>query len=136
MPLVLPDLTWAEVGLIAIGVVGLVLTWFLLDDRRESRRRRAIDGAVELKSIGLAHVADLLTCYAVGDYTGMAKRARSLARLARSEGGAAKIAMALCRKMLPELLKHPDHGPELRKLLSANTVATPSATPNPPKATQ
>ena len=123
------DLSTAQWVLLGIGLAGLVVVLFRVDDRVEKRRRTAIKSAAQLEAIGLRESAEICQAYAVGDHTGVIKTAGKLIARARSEGGAARIAAACVRKALPGLLDHPEHGPELRKLIekeAAKQTAQPS----------
>lgn len=69
-------------GLSAL-VVTIVVLW--LYNRREARRKHAIELAGMMNQWGLAWFADAYECYAVGDYSGLAHKVREIVAAVRSD---------------------------------------------------
>lgn len=68
------------VGMVALGiVVGTVA--FRRDTEKENRRKAAITLAGKMREYGATHTAEMLTMYAVGDYSGMGQRVVDLVKL-------------------------------------------------------
>lgn len=113
-------LTLAVWILIAIALAGLVFLYYRIDDRREERRKRALDAAAQCREIGDDALADLLTNYAVGDKTGIAKQFLEMVNNLNDVKGIGIVAMRanLVQKILPKIAEDPMHGPAVRKVVA------------------
>lgn len=86
---------------IIIVLVGLAAgRWFYSKDTEiENRRKRAIKVAGIYEAAGLVNVAEFLTNYAVGDYSGMAKAMDKAYNLLDTPGAAEKFLTDLKARM-------------------------------------
>ena len=74
-------------SVIAVGVGFVAVRWlFQKDTEQEERRRAAFHLAATLKGLGLTKIPEFLGDYAVGDYSGMAKRIYDFAKMV-TDGG-------------------------------------------------
>lgn len=79
----MPDLTqYLLYGLLAL-IATVAVLWMY--NRRESRRKHALDLASLMNQWGLVWFAGLYEDYAVGDYSGIAHRVREIVKAVRSD---------------------------------------------------
>ncbi len=69
-------------GLSAL-VATVIVLWFY--NRREARRKHALELAGLMNQWGLAWFADAYECYAVGDYSGLTHKVREIVAAVRSD---------------------------------------------------
>lgn len=69
---------WSPYIVIFLAVVLVVVLLLWAYNRREARRYRAKEVAVEFSKLGLNHLAEVLWAYVVGDYSGIAKAIHEL----------------------------------------------------------
>lgn len=79
----MPDLTqYLLYGLLAL-IATVAVLWMY--NRREARRKHALDLASLMNQWGLVWFAGLYEDYAVGDYSGIAHRVREIVKAVRSD---------------------------------------------------
>jgi len=72
--------TLVFLAVVVVGFIGLTLY-----NRREQRRKNAMNLHKLMIKWGLDWFADLFECYAVGDYSGLAHRVREIVQTMRSD---------------------------------------------------
>jgi hypothetical protein len=77
----MPGITIALIVVSSVLAVFVGAFIFRKDTEKENRRKAAIAGSQVASSFGLTHLPKLLTCYAVGDYSGIAHEVKELAKL-------------------------------------------------------
>ena len=72
---------------VGVGVVGLLVTVVVLwlYNRREKRRKHALELARLMNQWGLGWFAEAYECYAVGDYSGLAWKVKEVISAVRSD---------------------------------------------------
>lgn len=116
--------------LVAVGAVtiGFVVSKFLYkkDTEVEDRRRAAFKVAASLQQKGLTVLPAFLEDYAVGDYSGMAKKLKDAAVTMSNPAAVEAEFATVFNKLLQAKLNDPA---ELEKLAAA--IAAKTATPTP-----
>ncbi len=86
------------IAIVSLAVVVAVLVgrdvakWlFKKDTLVENRRRAAIHLSATLQAYGLKRLPDMLSDYAVGDYSGFAEKLHDFAKLVMTPGGEAAV---------------------------------------------
>jgi hypothetical protein len=103
------------VGVVALGYVGG--RWlYQKDTEKEERRRAAFKAAAGLQNQGLNVAADFLVDYAVGDYSGMAKKLKDVAVVLSNPAAAQAEFANVFSKILQAKLNDPV---ELAKIAEA-----------------
>jgi len=108
---------WMYVGIFST-VLAAVLLGLLLYNRRETRRYRAVEVAIELGSWGLGKIASVLLAYGVGDYSGLAKAVDALVDRLKQDG-LPKMLSELFWKLLTHNLEDEDGRKRIREQLEA-----------------
>lgn len=116
----LDQIAWDLIGKVAAGLaVALVLLW--LYNRREKRRRTALELADLMRDWGLRWFAEAYRMYAVGDYSGMTYKIREVIGAVRSD----QVMLARLDEVFWKILDHykdePDKAAEIRKRLELAT---------------
>lgn len=98
-------------GLVVAVVVAALLLGILVfkkDTEIENRRRAANEVASILREKGLRIIPDILSDYAVGDYSGMVAKFKHAAKLLLNPEMAAAEFEGVFQRILEEKLKNPD----------------------------
>src|SRR5688572_23977966 len=106
-----PTLTSASLPLIAIAAVGIYFGakfLFKKDENVEDRRRQAIKLAGECKTCGLDFLSPVLEDYAVGDYSGILHRLRTLSEDVRSDSQRQALLDRVFETQLAARMKTPE----------------------------
>jgi len=125
-------LTLSNLVIIALSglCAWLAAKWlFKKDTEIENRRKNAAELAANLKKMGFVRLPELFLCYAVGDYSGMA---RQIADVAKALAGGEKSVLAECADVFKTLLDVNLRTPEGRELIrlrlaEADKVSAPAA---------
>lgn len=111
------QLVWQCVGVFS-AVLSAVLLVLLIYNRRERRRYRAADLAIELSRWNLPRLPALFQAYAVGDYSGMVRGIGNLLDLLKTDG-LPKVFEAFFRRLLEHFVKDGDWRAEIRTAVDA-----------------
>ena len=120
-----------NVWLYATCFLGPLLVVFILlwaYNRRENRRRRAIDLATEFGSWGLPQLSGIFTAYAVGDYSGLLEKINALREQIQGRGLPDEF-RNLFEKLLDHFAKDPVWRDKIQKAIDAAAVITGTTTP-------
>lgn len=126
---------WSPYIVIFMAVVLAVVLVLWAYNRREARRYRAKEVAVEFSKLGLNHLAEVLWAYVVGDYSGIAKAIHDLHQ-AIQQRGLPSLFDELFWKLLKAYASDGDRRARIEAELK-NIQVTPSAAPlqsSPPPA--
>lgn len=107
---------------IVIGVVAFVafVIALWLYNRREKRRKHAIDLAKLMNKWGLDWFAETYEEYAVGDYSGLAYKVREVLNAVRSDEMMVSKLLEVTEKVTTHVAEHdPQQAAKLLKILSA-----------------
>ena len=122
VPIVLQYAILAGVAL-ALTMVGL---W--LYNRREKRRKHALELMRLMDQWGLQWFAGLYADYAVGDYSGLAYRIKEVVEAVRSDEAMASKLWEVGKKVTAYVAtSDPVKAAELRAILSATALTSPPA---------
>ncbi len=95
------------------------LLW--LYNRRESRRRRAAALANEFGAWGLSKLANALSCYAIGDYSGFVEAVHALLERIRADG-LPEVFRDLFEKLLAHFVKEATWREKIAKAVTAAQI--------------
>lgn len=122
VPIVLQYVILAGVAL-ALTLLGL---W--LYNRREKRRKHALELMRLMDQWGLQWFAGLYADYAVGDYSGLAYRIKEVVEAVRSDEAMAGKLWEVGKKVTAYVATNdPAKADELRAILGATAIASPTA---------
>jgi hypothetical protein len=114
---------------VILGVTALALTMvgLLLYNRREKRRKHALDLMKLMNRWGLEWFADLYEDYAVGDYSGIAVKVRQVVETVRSDEAMVHNLMEVTQKVAEYYVKNdPAKAAELMKILTPAPAVAPA----------
>jgi len=119
----MPDLTqYLLYGLLAL-VFTIAVLW--LYNRREARRKHAMDLAALMNQWGLVWFAGLYEDYAVGDYSGLAHRVREIVKAVRSDQAMVEQLWDAAKKVAVYAAENDKtKADELRKILGVVSVVS------------
>ncbi len=114
------QIPWELIGK-AAGGFALMLVFLWLYNRRERRRRSALEFADIMRDWGLTWFAEGYRMYAVGDYSGLAYKIKEVVGAVRSD----QVILAKLDDVFWKVLEHykdlPDKADEIRKRLDLAT---------------
>jgi hypothetical protein len=114
---------------LAVTLVGL---W--LYNRREKRRKHAIELMKLMNQWGMDWFADLFELYAVGDYSGLVVKVEEVVKTIRSDTAmVAKLGEVAKKVAVYYAQNDPTKAAELRTLLTPVTTAATTVASAPPK---
>ena len=116
---------------ISAFAVPLIVVFFALwlYQRRENRRRRAIDLSGEFAAWGLTDLSKIFSNYSIGDYSGLYEEMRSLRKRITSHGLPEEF-RDLNEKLNAHFMKDQNWRDRIQKAIdAANVVATGSTIP-------
>ncbi len=121
MPVIWQYIVLAGVGL-ALALLGL---W--LYNRREQRRKHAIELMKLMNQWGMDWFADLFEMYGVGDYSGLVVKLEEVIKTVRSDTAMVAKLDEVAKKVAAYYAKNdPQKAVELRKILDSAPVAAVS----------
>ena len=116
--------------ILAVGALALTLIGLWLYNRREKRRKHAIDLMKLMNRWGLDWFADLYEDYAVGDYSGLVIKVKEIVQAVRSdEAMVAKLADVAKKVAAHYAANDPTKAQELIGILQG--VKAPASLPPP-----
>jgi hypothetical protein len=118
---------WQYVILAGVALA-LTLAGLWLYNRREKRRKHAIQLAKLMTRWGLDWFAEAYEMYAVGDYSGLTWKVKEIVEAVRSDEAMAGKLWDVAQKVAAYVATNdPAKADQLRALLSATAVALPPA---------
>jgi hypothetical protein len=122
-----PTLQYVIVGVAALAATVLLL-W--LYNRRERRRKHALDLARLMNQWGLGWFAEAYEMYAVGDYSGLVWKVKEIVSAVRSdEAMVAKLWDVTTKVASHVAANDPTRADALRKILGDTTAGAAAADP-------
>lgn len=113
----MPDMPWEILGK-AGSVFGVVMFVLWLYNRREKRRKRAMEFADIMRDWGLKWFAEGYQMYAVGDYSGIAYKLREVVGAIRSDEVILGKLDEVFWKVLERYKEMPDKADKVRQVLA------------------
>lgn len=110
-------------GATAVGAAGIGFALYKLDGRIEARRKHAIEISNQAAQFGFDHTAQILACYAVGDYDGIYDKAREIYSIFKDDDMRVAHVRKLFFGLLDHYLKDPNRAPELLKKIDEYRAA-------------
>ncbi len=124
---------WQYVILAGLSLA-LTLVGLWLYNRREKRRKHAIELMKLMNRWGMDWFADLYEDYAVGNYSGLVAKVTEIVTAVRSDEAMASKLWDVCKKVASYMATNdPTKAGELQSILSA--VKAPSSTSTAPQPT-
>ena len=98
-----------------VGAAGIGFALYKLDGRIEARRKHAIEISNQAAQFGFDHTAQILACYAVGDYDGIYDKAREIYSIFKDDDLRVAYVRKLFFGLLERYLKDPARASEILK---------------------
>ncbi|HLA86362.1 MAG TPA: hypothetical protein VJL29_16370 [Thermoguttaceae bacterium] len=115
-----PTMQYVLFGLAAL-LATVVVLW--LYNRRERRRKHALDLARLMNQWGLGWFAEAYECYAVGDYSGLAWKVKEIISAVRSDEAMVGKLWEVATKVTAYVAANdPTKADELRKILEVRSA--------------
>lgn len=100
-------------GATLVGATGIGYALYKLDSRIENRRKHAIEISNQAAQYGFDHTAQILACYATGDYDGMYDKAKEIYAIFKDDDLRVAHVRKLFFGLLERYLKDPARAAEV-----------------------